>query len=364
MTIRTVGVCLPTISILGGGIPVAVRPLLESRASLLFRVFTGIDEGSADVEWAEVNITATKKPPINHIFQADIVHLHGIWNSYSRALSAGSTSSEIVVSPHGMLDPWALKHKQNKKRISSLFYERRLFRNTRCFHALCESEFDAIKKVVPTGKSIAVIPNGVDKQSSVRTIASRANEPYILYLGRLHGKKGVLELCDAWNQLAPGQRFRDWKLLIAGWGEKRYRRKVLSAGRQIPNLEILDPVFGDEKHELLRNASGLILPSKSEGLPMAILEAWSYGVPTIMTAECNLPIGFERNASIACVCEPASICDAITTLITTSIDDREQISKNARTLATHEFNWGIVRKRHQELYDWISGSCDKPSFID
>jgi glycosyltransferase involved in cell wall biosynthesis len=59
----------------------------------------------------------------------------------------------------------------------------------------------------------------------------------------------------------------------------------------------LGPLFGQEKDAAYRACDGFILPSLSEGLPMAVLEAWAHAKPVMLTPECNLPEGFTAEAA-------------------------------------------------------------------
>jgi len=119
------------------------------------------------------------------------------------------------------------------------------------------------------------------------------------------------------------------------------------------------PAFGEEKEALLRSADAFILPSLSEGLPMSVLEAWAYGLPVLMTAECNLPEGFSAGAAIPL----PSFKDhfqftgerirAISTLLEMSDRERVQMGKRGRALVEQKFTWPKVANQLHEIYHHI-----------
>jgi glycosyltransferase involved in cell wall biosynthesis len=83
----------------------------------------------------------------------------------------------------------------------------------------------------------------------------------------------------------------------------------------------LGPAFGETKDALLRRASAFILPSFSEGLPMSVLEAWSYRLPVLMTDHCNLPEGFAADAALRIGTDAASIAESMRLLLRSPISD-------------------------------------------
>lgn len=93
----------------------------------------------------------------------------------------------------------------------------------------------------------------------------------------------------------------DWQLDIVGWGDCKFvasmKRFVMETGIGA-SVIFHGPAFDGDKARFYRNADGFILPSFSEGLPMAVLEAWSYGIPVLMTEQCNLPEGFAQDAAV------------------------------------------------------------------
>lgn len=320
----------------------------------------------------------------------DVVHLHGLWLYNSHLLSrwADSAGVKYVVSPRGMLDAWALKNAGWKKKIAGALYEKRNLNRADCVHALTEKESVDIR-AYGVGSDICVVPNGVDVQGErLKVEGCRLNgwgevaevaggewqvaegmskARVLLYIGRLHPKKGLENLIKAWTAVRlECDEARSWKLIVAGWDDGGYERKLKSL---VADLEMgndicfAGPVYGDAKDELLRNADAFILPSLSEGLPMSVLEAWAYGLPVLMTKECNLPGGFDQSAAIEVALQAESIAAGIRRIIKMSVEERAEMGRSGRKLVVDQYAWPKVAQNMISVYSWIIDGQAKPDCL-
>ena len=225
----------------------------------------------------------------------DILHTHGIWQYPSIAVNAWhrQTRKPYLISPHGMLDSWAVRNSAWKKKLALLFYERTHLKKAACLRAH-HAEIKANTEIPLFGlkNPICIIPNGIDlpevrsKESGVRRQKSELK--ILLYLGRIHPKKGLVNLLKAWAATINSQPsiLNSWTLVIAGWDQNGHEQqlKKLSAELKVQDSVVfLGPKFGEEKAACYQNCDAFILPSFSEGLPMVVLEAWAYGKPVLMT---------------------------------------------------------------------------------
>lgn len=243
-----------------------------------------------------------------HAAKLDLLHLHGIWMYPSRAglVWARETGKPYVISPHGMLEPWITGRGRWKKALARSGYERAGWAAASLLHALTDSEARDIAS--ETARSdVLVIPNAGPAPGPV---PGGRPAPAVLYIGRIHPKKNFAGMVAGW---CAARRPSDARLTIAGWGDPAdvAALRDLLADCGDPSVEFVGPVYGEAKRRLLETARYVILPSFSEGLPMAILEAWAAGVPTIMTEECNLPDSFERGAALRCGAAPDDIAQAL-----------------------------------------------------
>jgi poly(glycerol-phosphate) alpha-glucosyltransferase len=114
------------------------------------------------------------------------------------------------------------------------------------------------------------------------------------------------------------------------------------------------PAFGNKKAELMRRASVFVLPSFSEGLPMAVLEAWSYGLPVLMTDECHLREGFDANAAVRATPHPASLTAGLTKLlIDMDAAARSDMGERGRALVQRKFTWPRIGEDMVAVYQGL-----------
>jgi poly(glycerol-phosphate) alpha-glucosyltransferase len=261
-----------------------------------------------------------------------------------------------------MLEPWALRNARWKKRIAAALYENQHLRGAACLRALSEAEAQSIRSY-GLRNPICVIPNGVDlpdlRESNAKTQSE--SRKTLLYLGRLHPKKNISNLIRAWNETFNSQRGSGdrWVLAIAGWDQGRYESELkrIAAG---PSVVFLGPQFGADKSECYRTCDAFILPSLSEGLPMAVLEAWAHAKTVLMTPECNLPEGFEANAALRIGTTPGEIAAGLKVLREMSDNDRSQMGNRGRALVATRFSWPRIGEQMRSVYEWMLGGGSPP----
>ncbi|MBT0668339.1 glycosyltransferase [Novosphingobium profundi] len=283
--------------------------------------------------------------------ELDVLHLHGIWTFPSRAgaVWARRTGRPYLISPHGMLDPWITARGRLKKRVARIGYEAGSWKSARRFHALTEREAQDIERETGRGQSV-VIPNAGPVASETSLVGCGAR---FLYLGRIHPKKNIDALVDAWAAL--GRRAPDGpreQLKIAGWGEEAHvealKAKLQALGD--PSVQFVGPLFGEAKAQAYAEADYFVLPSHSEGLPMVVLEAWASGTPVLMTRECNLPEGFASGAALDCGFEAGDIATCLGKAAAMPIEARERMAASGLALARTRFSEEVVARQWAEAY--------------
>lgn len=295
----------------------------------------------------------------------DVIDTQGIWMNLSRVALAHHElhKTPLVVTPRGMLDPWAVQRSSWRKRLVRWWFETEHLSRAGAVRALNEDEARAIRKWGVTSP-VAIIPNGIDKPDAARARDLRDRAPVLQFLGRLDPKKGLEPLFRAWALVAGEPSARDWKLQINGWGAPDYLtclRLLISDLDIEESLVFGGPVYGEEKDAVLRSSSGFILPSFSEGLPMAVLEAWSWGTPVLMTRACNLPEGFVAGAAIEISTEPKELARRILDYMAMSLEEHHAMSAAGRRLVETKFQSRAVARDLERLYGWLSGHNPQPS---
>lgn len=289
-----------------------------------------------------------------HQFAPDVLHTHGIWTGLSlTSLRAQAlTRAPLVISPHGMLDPWAIRHKSWKKRVMSLLLERRHLQRARLLHALSAAEAADLSALGLSAR-VTVLPNGVGEKPTVSPASSPPWRPssrprVLLFLGRIHEKKGVFELVDAFERLAP--ELPAWRLVIAGFGEdedeERLRQRLATAtvtefvGRQGP----------EARHVCYEHASAFVLPSHSEGLPMTVLEAWSHARPALISPACHLEIGLSVGAALPITPDARGLTAGLRALGPLGDDELAERGQAALQLVRREFSWTRIGAELESEY--------------
>ncbi len=182
-------------------------------------------------------------------------------------------------------------------------------------------------------------------------IASAAGEcRSILYAGVLNSRKGYAELIRAFALVAP--RFPDWKLTFAGSGEIDRARELAARLGIEAQVELKGWVTGEAKDRLFRQAGIFCLPSHAEGFPMAVLEAWAYGLPVVATPVGGLP-DIVTDGREALLFEPGD-CEALAGRLEELMSDsglRERMKAESLRLADEDFNIETIGRRLGEIYD-------------
>jgi poly(glycerol-phosphate) alpha-glucosyltransferase len=308
-------------------------------------------------------------------WKADIGHSHGLWMYLSIAHKkwANSTNKPYIISVHGMLDPWALQNSSLKKWIAARLFERNHLSGASCIHATTKFEAKAIRDY-GLSNPICVIPNGVnlpgEKSPALPTWLSeiKKNAKVLLYLGRLHPKKGLENLLHA---LKAAHKYKkanedDWRLIIAGWHQGNYDKKLKGLVRDLGlagKVFIVGPQYGDSKQALYHNADAFILPSFSEGLPTVILEAWSYRLPVLMTPQCNLPEGFEAKAAIEILPTVDGIATGLEQLFAMPESELHSMGEGGRKLVHDRFDWARIGRDMRSIYEWIVSGGKPPKDV-
>lgn len=303
----------------------------------------------------------------------DIIHVQGIYlfSSFVNLRYSKKRGIPYIISPRGMLDPWILNNNSLKKKIGFFLYEAKHISNAACLHALCMPEYKAIRQY-GAKNPIAILPNGVylpKEQDAETLIAPEWKEDgrkVLLFLSRLHPKKGIENLMKAWSNSGP--EAKNWKIVIAGESNGPEYANELNALRKELNLEedvfFIGPQFHKEKDTAFRFADAFILPSYSEGMPMAILEAWSYGLPVLMTEACNIEEGFAAGAALKIDTTPESIAGVLKEFFALPEEKRLEIGKNGYQLVKDRYTWESIAVQVTELYEWVADrSRPVPDFI-
>jgi poly(glycerol-phosphate) alpha-glucosyltransferase len=193
----------------------------------------------------------------------------------------------------------------------------------------------------------------------------------LLYLGRIHPKKNLVNLLQAWalvRKSSPrGRKSENWLLAIAGWDQGGHQAELRRCAQELDldeSVLFLGSQFGAQKAACYRHCDAFVLPSLSEGLPIVVLEAWSYAKPVLMTAECNLPDGFSRGAALAIGRSPQDIARGINVLLGMGAAERQSLGQSGRTLVAENYTWPEVARQMREVHEWALRGGPAPAHVE
>jgi glycosyltransferase involved in cell wall biosynthesis len=280
---------------------------------------------------------------------SDVVHGHGFYvsSNWIFGREVARQKKPLVYHIQGFLDPWILRRSRLKKRLAHWLFENRNFRNVRLWRAITQKEVHQARAFGITGP-VVVAPNGIDPASLIlpaQCTLPRKTRMRILFLSRIHPKKGLDLLLAAWARLAP--QHKEWELLIVGPDENGYQSEVERMIRENhigDTCRLMGAVFGEEKTRILHTADLFVLSSYSEGFPMALLEAGACGIPAVATTECNFPELFEVGGGWECEPQIESLTSSFDAALSASDSERRQRGEAARRLISEKYTWESVTK--------------------
>lgn len=216
----------------------------------------------------------------------DLVHLHCLWDLDVHAVAVRCREMRVpyVISPRGMLDPWALSVKRWKKKLGMFLFQWRDLIGAAAIHATAELEASHIR-AQGLNQSIIISPNGVNLPKIGETWESRQrvrNGRVALFLGRLHPGKGLVNLARAWARVKP----QGWVMRIVGPDSYGHKAEVLSELDRLgirEQWQFRDAVGDVEKWNEYAAAEMLVHPSVSENFGISIAEGLAFGIPVICT---------------------------------------------------------------------------------
>lgn len=226
----------------------------------------------------------------------DLVHIHAVFNHSCIAAAQACQRQGVpyIVRPLGTLDPWSMKQKSLRKKVFWHSGIKRMLTRAAAIHYTAKAEKEAVESslglnhgfVVPLG----VVMKTVDAHPTVHD-SEFLERPYVLVLSRLHPKKALDMLIEAFLSVIQDRAFSEWRLVIAGDGDPAYvdSLKRLVAEREGKSFVIFTGWLEAERKEAaLRNAALLALPSRQENFGLCVAEAMSLGVPVLVSPQVNL----------------------------------------------------------------------------
>lgn len=288
-----------------------------------------------------------------HVHRFDVAHIHAVFNHACIAAARECRKAGVpyVIRPLGTLDPWSMKQKPLRKRVFWSLAGETMLSGASAVHYTSQAEQTATEGLLGVNQG-KVIPLGIDSFGSFMNGVHK--EPYVLVLSRLHPKKGLDVLIDAFIALTRRPEFDQWRLVIAGDGTTDHvavlKRRAATAGPRVSFTGWLD---GERKEQMLRGASLLALPSYQENFGMCVMEALARSVPVLISPHVNLAGEIESaNAGWIAPVEK----EALATTLAAALADPNELAKRGRAgkQLSLSYSWERVAENLATLYTEIT----------
>ena len=298
-----------------------------------------------------------------HIHEYDIVHCHGIWHFGSLAPFLLDKQVAKVVTIHGLLDKWAIRHSYWKKKLLSVVLQKRLLNRADLIQINNDDEHgDLLRYLGHQHPNVVQIPNGIPMADFAQLPAPGTfrrqhgippTQPLILFMSRLNIKKGLDLLLPAFAQYA--KRHPDALLVLAGPddGYQAEAEAFIKQNNLAEKVKLVGMLTGDDKKAALADADVFVLPSYSEGFSMAVLEAMASGTPAIVSDR----VGFGeviRETGAACLTEltPVGVLASLEKVLHNE-PYRRQISQTGQALVRQRYDIEVVADQLLAAYQTV-----------
>jgi len=291
----------------------------------------------------------------------DLVHLHGVWNSYNIILARYLKKWGIpyVVTLHGgLLEDRLKQSKYYLKLIYHGLFQRRYLDNAAALHAITKEEMYCISKHT-NNEYIFFVPNGIDLEKlgnffSPKKYEHASKRIKFGYLGRFGPEKNILSLLRAINSLSPSIRNSIECFLIGPLNEdyKKLKKLVYKMNLET-NVKFIGPKYGIEKYKILKSLDFYVHPAYSDVVSLAVMEAFACGLPAVISRTSHVSYYYCSGAFVMVEPIPQDIKRGIVEMIKRR-NEWEKMSYMAYNLIKDSLNWGNISKEMCDVYERIA----------
>jgi glycosyltransferase involved in cell wall biosynthesis len=262
-----------------------------------------------------------------------------------------------------MLGAAALGFSRLKKMLFWQLLQGPAIRCVACYHATSRQEYEDIRAYGLT-QPVAIIPNGIDlpEPHGNPTKAGSADR-FVLYLGRIHPKKGLDRLVRAWAKVEPTHP--GWRLRIVGPPEVDHdaQLRVLAATLKLSRVSIEPAIYGEEKYNAFREADFFVLPTLNENFAMTVAESLATGTPVISTKGApwaGLEVercGWWIDHSID------SLAAALIRAMALPRTELRVMGARGRAWVARDFGWDAIASKMRAVYAWVTARGALPEWV-
>lgn len=303
-----------------------------------------------------------------HVAEFDVVHIHAVFSHSCLAAASACRRHRVpyLVRPLGTLDPWSLRQKPLRKWVLWRLGANQMLRAAAAIHyttaaerRLAEGSLGLQRGVViPIGVDDALLADGIPVERFRQRFPELGCDPYVVVLSRLHPKKGLELLLEAFGEVVRGPDFACWRLVIAGAGDAAYvtALKALAArisgrwGERGSNVLFTGWLDGEVRLAALGGATLFALPSRQENFGLAVAEAMASGTPVLVSPHVNLSKEIEAaGAGWVAPLDRRAWTDALKAILSDA-PARHCRGIEARQFARDRFAWRSVAQQLIGVY--------------
>lgn len=294
------------------------------------------------------------------ISNADVVHLHGVWDPlvWQASVEARRIGVPYFITPHGMLDPFCLRQSWLKKKLALLLAYRSMLMNARCLHLLNEDESNLIeplrlrtpRRVIPNGVFLEEIEPLPPAGSFYSKHPELKNQPFFIFLSRLHHKKGLDYLAEAFGKVASVHP--EVRLVVAGpdgGAQADFEQRVSRTGMR-DRVHLVGSIYGREKFAALVDAVCFCLPSRQEGFSMAVTESIACGTPVVISENCHFPEIAAAGAGEVVALDSDAVAAALDRILSAP-ERRREMSRAGQELVRSRYTWPKIAEQAMAMYE-------------
>ena len=266
-----------------------------------------------------------------------------------------------IITPHGMLEPWALAYKAGKKRFYFALLEKPALQRANALHMLASSEAQRMERLKLT-TPLVIIPNGIhrhdfeplaDPELFYQQFPDTRGKTLIIFLGRIDPKKGLDLLAPAFAQAR--QQFPNAHLVIAGPDNTNFlptAKQYFAQANCLAAVTFTGMLTGPLKYAALAAASIYTAPSYSEGFSMSVLEGMASGLPCIITTGCNFPEAAAAQVAHVVEIETGAIAQALNHCLSHPAE-ANAMGAAAREFIFANYTWNRIATQLTDIYSSI-----------
>lgn len=313
-----------------------------------------------------------KKKLVNDVESDDIIFSNNLWNypAYLAFKLSKNKAVPHIVSIRGALYPWSISQGRWRKKLAWYFFQKKALQNASLIHVTCKDEMNAVRNLgIKT--PIALVPHGIDfeehqslvlKETALKSLNLDLGKKYVLFMSRLHKKKGLDLLLDIWVKIS--KKNPDWCLLIVGPDYSDYSSKISELSTKYnltDNIKVLGMLTGQEKINAFSCSDFFVLPSYSENFGVVIGEALASGLPVVTTTGtpwsdikvnvCGKYIELTRE----------NLNDALLEMMKLNQSELSLMSNNAKNLIKRDYSWSKQSLKFSKAIDFLIN--DEPTDI-